>query len=126
MTRHHAIQCWNNRAHDVRAKARKGIIVPIAAREEFLEEIQSIFPRDMRCPACGVAMGWKSPRQPDDSKIPSVHKIVPALGYVPGNMAVICTGCNSTISDADTLERVNRKRAALDFQATHLQLRRRE
>ena len=124
--RHHAIQAWNNRAHDVRAKARKGVIVPIAAREEFLEQIQAIWPRDMRCPACGVAMGWKCVRQPDDSKIPSVHKIVPATGYVAGNMAVLCTGCNSTISDADTLEKVNRKRAALDFQATQVELRRRQ
>lgn len=126
MYRHHAIQCYNNRAHDVRAKARAGIVVPIAARETFLEHVESIFPRDKRCPACGVAMGWKCQRQPDASKTPSVHKIIPALGYVPGNMAVLCSGCNSSIADADTMEKVNRKRAALDFQATQIQLRKLE
>jgi 5-methylcytosine-specific restriction endonuclease McrA len=44
------------------------------------------------CPACGVLMTTGQTRSSEHS--PSLDRYDPALGYVPGNIMVICRGCN--------------------------------
>ena len=53
------------------------------------------------CPICGTELRRATHLKADHS--PSIDRIVPALGYVPGNICVICNRCN-TIKSNGTLE----------------------
>ena len=44
------------------------------------------------CPVCGVRLATSSGTPSDNS--PSLDRYNPALGYVPGNIMVLCRGCN--------------------------------
>jgi len=66
-------------------------------------------------PACGQFLSFGDGNCHAAS--PSVHKIRPSKGYVQGNITIICFACNEAIGESESLEAVNRKRAALDFQA---------
>lgn len=59
------------------------------------------------CPCCGVVFrfavsGTLGGEKCDAS--PSVDRIRPALGYVPGNVAIICWRCNNLKRDASAAE----------------------
>ena len=66
-------------------------------------------------PACGQFLSFGDGNCHAAS--PSVHKIRPSKGYVQGNITIICFACNEAIGESESMEAVNRKRAALDFQA---------
>lgn len=53
--------------------------------------ILSIIPPDMICPALGVKMEFGSR---DPGKTPSIDRIRPECGYVPGNLKIICLKAN--------------------------------
>jgi hypothetical protein len=56
-----------------------------------------------RCPCCGQIMGADIEIRGSgnsDPKSPSLDRIRPGLGYVPGNVAVICWRCNQTKGSA--------------------------
>jgi hypothetical protein len=57
------------------------------------------------CPALGISIARSTGRASDDS--PSLDRIVPELGYVPGNIAVISHRANRLKNDA-TLEEIKR------------------
>lgn len=63
--------------------------------------LKSIFPEDGCCPFCFTKMeiGHNNIRNS-----PSVDRLIPELGYVPGNVMVICFRCNSIKSDASVAE----------------------
>ena len=46
------------------------------------------------CPICNVEMK-RSSKRGGSSTSPTLDKVHPQLGYVPGNVAVICKMCNS-------------------------------
>jgi|SRR5690242_12833728 len=73
-----------------RAK-KKG--VPFKLTKNTLPEIPEV------CPACDCKLlhSWD-----DESKTnsPSLDRIIPALGYVPGNVAWLCYRCNTIKQDA--------------------------
>ena len=46
----------------------------------------------VNCPVCGVTLTVGSGASSDES--PSIDRYDPVLGYVPGNVMVICRGCN--------------------------------
>lgn len=70
------------------------------------------------CSCCGVEMDLLAKVR---DKTHSVDRIIPALGYVRGNVAIICWRCNNLKRDAtadelqrvvDWMRRVDRRRAA--------------
>lgn len=64
----------------------------------------SISPDDIvipaTCPVLGIPMGWGFGRE----SIPTLDRIVPERGYVPGNIRVISCRANRLKSDASTAE----------------------
>ncbi len=110
---HHAKQAYGNVLGRVR---RKGFAVTLCDRDTFIAHVASIWPDSQACPCCARDMGWLSPRQPDLGATPSVHKVIPSKGYVPGNMRIICTRCNTAIGDASTGAEIDARVAALNWQ----------
>ena len=51
---------------------------------------------------------------------PSLHKINPTLGYVKGNLAVLCFECNTAIGESGDANNVRRKIAAMQWQLAKL------
>ncbi len=78
----------------IRAK-RKGILHTI--NTEYLE---LIWPKDNRCPVLGnlFEMGYKSGKSKNLS--PSLDRIVPKKGYIPGNLVIVSDIVNRLKSDA--------------------------
>ena len=57
-----------------------------------------------RCPRCGVELKPNAGKA--ESCSPSLDRIVPALGYVKGNVTVICYRCNRLKGDSTPAERL--------------------
>ena len=55
------------------------------------------------CPVLGIKMEWSQTHGPKDGS-PSLDKMVPALGYVPGNVVVISHRANRIKTDANLAE----------------------
>src|SRR5579859_2184119 len=54
------------------------------------------------CPCCGVVLAYsngKGIRSRPLENSPSIDKLYPDLGYVPGNVNIICRRCNSIKND---------------------------
>lgn len=49
------------------------------------------------CPVCGVALAIGSGNSSEKS--PSIDRYDPTLGYVPGNILILCRGCNRRKQD---------------------------
>lgn len=62
-----------------------------------LDYLLSIFPKDKMCPILNINMQWGNE---DHASSPSIDKIVPALGYVSGNVAWISRKANALKNDA--------------------------
>lgn len=68
--------------------AKKGIPFTLTQNDVILPE---------NCPCCGVTMKMVTtgPKRPGPSpESPSLDRMIPQFGYVPGNVAVICWRCN--------------------------------
>lgn len=61
---------------------------PCTITREWLESIWSD-----SCPYCGRE--WEDSGQ----GVPSIDKIIPSRGYVPGNVAIVCLRCNARKQD---------------------------
>ena len=74
---------------------RKGILHTI--NTEYLE---LIWPKDNRCPVLGnlFEMGYKNGKSKNLS--PSLDRIVPKKGYIPGNLVIVSDIVNRLKSDA--------------------------
>lgn len=57
----------------------------------LVQELAAICVPD-NCPVCGVLMALGVGAPTDRS--PSLDRYDPVLGYVPGNILVLCRGCN--------------------------------
>jgi hypothetical protein len=65
-------------------------------------DLQELFDRqDGRCAICGIAFDFSSDRGPNERLpfAPSVDRIVPALGYVRGNVRLTTVVANYAMSD---------------------------
>ena len=65
--------------------------------ETFLEEHLRT---DKNCPACGVLFDLDPDLSSGREDSPSIDRVHPELGYVAGNLALICYHCNSMKRDA--------------------------
>lgn len=66
-----------------RRQRKRGVLVTVTVADILVP---------VACPVCGVVMTSGQARSSDRS--PSLDRYEPALGYVPGNIMVICRGCN--------------------------------
>ena len=64
-------------------KRKRGIPVTITTADIWIPD---------NCPVCGVALAVSVSTSREKS--PSLDRYDPALGYVPGNVMVLCLGCN--------------------------------
>jgi hypothetical protein len=61
------------------------------------------------CPCCGKVIDWSARKQHVMARnAPTVDRVVPALGYVAGNVKIICGRCNklkmdNTLNDLERL-----------------------
>lgn len=58
-----------------------------------IEDIRDVLPKDMKCPALGVAMEAGKKGRPTDVS-PTLDRLNNDWGYVPGNIAVISYAAN--------------------------------
>lgn len=80
------VQFWDRR----RCAKEKGLEFTIT-----LEDLEAIWPEDNRCPVCGVIFT----REHKSAANGSIDRIDNTRGYVPGNVHIVCVGCNGTKSD---------------------------
>jgi gas vesicle protein len=66
------------------------------------QDIIDIFPLDGKCPMLGITLQFNNKQSKDDS--PSLDRIVPKLGYVPGNILLISYRANRIKNDATVNE----------------------
>jgi|TARA_R110000787_G_C13430240_1_gene445533 hypothetical protein len=59
------------------------------------EYIESIYPKDGKCPALGIKL-----KKLDGSNAPSLDRIVPELGYIKGNIQWVSKIANQVMSNA--------------------------
>lgn len=84
-----------------RRAARKSI--PFDLSPKYLKQ----FALD-RCPALGIPLDYSLGKGCKQFNSPTVDRIVPELGYVPGNIIVVSSRANNVHSDAtaDELKKV--------------------
>ena len=112
----------NNTLSRVRVARDKGKAIPCLDSESLAHAIDSVLRRkgrSMVCEHCDrfLAFGDKE----SHTLSPSLHKIRPDLGYVTGNLAVLCMECNTAIGEAEDIATVDRKMRALAWQRARLE-----
>lgn len=81
-----------------------------------VDDLVQLFPADARCPVLGSPMVFGGGIEGRDSS-PSIDRLTPALGYVPGNLVWISNRANTLKRDA-TLPEVE---ALAVYMKAHLQ-----
>ena len=76
---------------DAKKRAKK-FNIDFNLTEEYVE---SIYPKDGKCPALGIKLKRK-----DGSNAPSLDRIIPSLGYVEGNIQWVSKLANQIMSSA--------------------------
>lgn len=112
----------NNVLSRVRKDRARGIEIPCLDSESLARAIDSVVCRKGATPVCEhcdkfLRFGDKVVH----AGSPSLHKIQPNLGYVTGNLAVICFECNTSIGESGDAESVRRKIAAMQWQLKKLE-----
>ena len=93
---------WNaknwerRRVKDAKNRARY-LKIPFNLTTEY---IKSITPSDMICPALGIQMKVGGDFKNSMIRAPSLDRLIPELGYVKGNIAVVSTRANTIKRDA--------------------------
>lgn len=95
---------WKDRNKDARARYWKEYAAARPTSDKLFRSMQSrkifydIDPCDIivpdTCPICEVKMQPSNQRGGSVTS-PTLDKVIPNKGYVKGNIAVICKGCNS-------------------------------
>ena len=73
--------------------------LPFSITRDYAE---SLFPKDMKCPALGIKMFWGIEKSKFSS--PSLDRIIPKKGYVEGNICWLSVRANIIKSDASAIE----------------------
>lgn len=109
----HEREQWLADPHRMRAKQMKKSMqlrhrqkgIPLDSRYFSIKKLAQMLTETPICPCCSKVMepGQKLNGAPYDNA-PSVDRIKPALGYVEGNVAILCWRCNNLKRDATTKE----------------------
>jgi predicted RNA-binding Zn-ribbon protein involved in translation (DUF1610 family) len=96
-----------------RVRARK-LGLPLDTAIINPENLEAMLGAARHCPACGRAIEYRCnsdrqgvvgfPRRNQRSGTPSLDRVIPSLGYVRGNVAIICWSCNALKRDASLAE----------------------
>jgi|TARA_R100001086_G_scaffold94012_1_gene46755 hypothetical protein len=76
-----------------KAKRRTNLFFNITS-----EYIKSIWPEDNKCPALGIELKRGKEKVIDSS--PTIDRIIPELGYIKGNVQVVCALANRIMTSA--------------------------
>jgi hypothetical protein len=89
----------------IKRRAKKND-VPCSITEDFLVDFYS---KSETCQSCGIVFDYSlfGKRTRLLRKNPSIDRIIPSKGYIPGNLAIICYRCNTIKNDA-TPEEIQR------------------
>lgn len=68
-----------------------------------VQDIEKVWPADNRCPIFGLAFKVNKKRGPSPDSA-TLDRVLPELGYVPGNIAIISHKANYIKSDASINE----------------------
>lgn len=73
-----------------------------------VDSVTSWLIRQPRCECCGEDFALVPEGRAKSDRSPSIDRLVPPLGYVPGNVALLCWRCNNLKRDAssDELRRI--------------------
>jgi hypothetical protein len=93
----HPKQYWITNVFNEAKKraARKGLLFTITKANIF-----DVFPTDNRCPVFGVPFVFNPGTRCWQPMSPSLDRIIPSRGYVPGNVIVVSMKANLIKSDA--------------------------
>lgn len=80
--------------HGARARSKKRRVPCTITRDD----VRAVFPADFHCPVFGTALQFG--RRMATGNSPTLDRIDPAQGYVPGNIAVISRRANVIKNDA--------------------------
>ena len=64
------------------------------------QDIADVWPKDDYCPALRIALKIRRGRGGPTDNSPNLDRIIPHLGYVKGNIAVVCRLANQIMSSA--------------------------
>lgn len=95
--------------------------IPCLPRAALICAIAKAWPANGCCanPRCARELDWG--RGKAEAHSPSVHKVIPARGYVEGNIRIVCNACNTRIAEAGTIEATQAAIAALQWQLSLLE-----
>jgi hypothetical protein len=89
--------------------------VPLDSLDSLFCEVTKQVRETPNCPICNRVYRVVDGK-PGNSSL-SIHRLVSSRGYVVGNLACICNGCNKDIGECNGLADIERKRRALTWQA---------
>ncbi len=91
------------RFNNVRVHAQKRATTGDVPFDITTSYIESIYPEDGKCPVFGFVMEFGGGYSDRDTS-PSLDRILPELGYVPGNLRWISNRANTLKRDANLAE----------------------
>lgn len=112
---------WARRRVIVAKNRARYLKIPFNLTTEY---IKSITPSDMICPALGIQMKIGEDYKNSMIRAPSLDRLIPELGYVKGNIAVVSTRANILKRDAtpEELMKVAKFYAKVFEEKNHRQL----
>jgi hypothetical protein len=85
---------WRAKCWSAREKAKKlGLDYNIDP-----EYVKNIWPKDNKCPALGIDL--RKGKNGGSNHSPSLDRIIPKLGYIKGNVQVVCNLANKIMNNA--------------------------
>lgn len=81
----------------------------LTAELPFAISLKDLLPLPSKCPALGVRLFYERVNSPRESRV-SLDRIVPSLGYVPGNVALISFRANAVKNKYSLKELQNKLR----------------
>ena len=85
---------WRAKCWSAREKAKKlGLDYNIDP-----EYVKNIWPKDNKCPALGIYL--RKGKNGGSNHSPSLDRIIPELGYIKGNVQIVCNLANKIMSNA--------------------------
>lgn len=70
----------------------------------FELEVDDLMPAPLRCSVLGIKLDWYKDGRGSSDESPSIDRLIPELGYVPGNVMIISSRANRIKNDSNLEE----------------------
>ena len=70
----------------------------------FEVTVEDLMPVPLTCPVLGIKLNWYKDGRGGSDESPSIDRLEPEVGYVPGNVSVISQRANRIKNDSDLAE----------------------